>query len=196
MTSAQTDEPTAKKPLRLWPGVILAVLLLVVRFGVPIVAPGAMAFAMLGGLVGALAILVWWAFFSRAPRPDRWGGLILMIVALAVTPRLLHASIGTGNMGLQFFMYAVPVLGLAEGLALNQLDPHTRPPECLVPAVGASVAELPCTAGSRVVREMVCQLQAIVVCMASREGGATRSRANDTGETLAGAHVSLQTSLF
>jgi len=113
MTSAQTDEPTAKKPLRLWPGVILAVLLLVVRFGVPIVAPGAMAFAMLGGMLGGLAIVVWWAFFSRAPRPDRWGGLILMIVALAVTPRLLHASIGTGNMGLQFFMYAIPVLGLA-----------------------------------------------------------------------------------
>ena len=113
MTTAQTKEPTPQKPLRLWPGVVFAVLLLVARFGVPIVAPGAMVFAILGGLLGGLAIFVWWAFFSRAPRYDRWGALALMIVALAVIPRVLHESVRTGNMGMQFTLYAIPALGLA-----------------------------------------------------------------------------------
>lgn len=41
MDIAQTDESTLKKPLRLWPGVVAAVLLILLRFVVPIVAPEA-----------------------------------------------------------------------------------------------------------------------------------------------------------
>ena len=74
MVTARTGETTPKTPLRLWPGVVAAMLLLLVRFGVPLVAPGFEGFrvAFLGGLLGALAIFVWWAFFSRAPRSERW----------------------------------------------------------------------------------------------------------------------------
>lgn len=113
MTIAQTGEPTAQKPLRLWPGVVIAMLQGLVRFGVPIVVPEAIAFAVLGGLLGGLAIVVWWAFFSRAPRSERWGAVVLMIVALVATSRILHASIATGMMGMIFPIYAIPVLSLA-----------------------------------------------------------------------------------
>src|SRR5437762_14370515 len=60
------SEPIPKKPLRLWPGVVAAVLLGVVRFIVPVVFADATMFAVLGGLVGALVVVLWWVFFSRA----------------------------------------------------------------------------------------------------------------------------------
>ena len=113
MTPAKIDESTQQKPLRLWPGVVIVVLQWLARFVVPLVAPEAMPFGVLGGLVGGLAIVVWWAFFSRAPRSERWGAVALMIVGLVATPRFLHESIATGGMGMLFFIYAIPVLSLA-----------------------------------------------------------------------------------
>lgn len=88
MTIAQTDEPTPPKPLRLWPGVVIVVLQWLVRFGTPVVAPEATPFAVLGGLFGGLAVLVWWVFFSRAPWSERLGAIVLMVVALFATSRI------------------------------------------------------------------------------------------------------------
>ena len=51
---------------------------------------------MLGGLVAALAIVVWWLFFSRAPWSERVGAIVLMIVALFATSRVLHESMRRG----------------------------------------------------------------------------------------------------
>ncbi len=115
MAIAQTDEPTRQKPLRLWPGVVIVVLQWLAWFVVPIFVPGAEGYrvAFIGGLFGGLATVVWWAFFSWAPRPERWGAVILMIVALVATSRILHESIATGGMGMQFPTYAIPVLSLA-----------------------------------------------------------------------------------
>ncbi len=113
MTTAQTDEPTLQKPLRLWPGVVIVVLLCLVRYVVPIFVPEAMIYGMLGGLAGGPAVVVWWAFFSRAPRSERWGAVILMIVAMLATSRILHESIATGAMGMLFPLYAIPVLSIA-----------------------------------------------------------------------------------
>src|ERR1035441_2155484 len=72
MPIAKTNGPTSQTPLRLWPGVVTVVLQWLLRFGVPIVAPGAIGYGGFGGLLGGLAIVVWWAFFSRAPRAERW----------------------------------------------------------------------------------------------------------------------------
>jgi outer membrane protein assembly factor BamB len=113
MAIAQTDEPMLKKPLRLWPGVVAAVLLLLVRFVVPIVVPEAMAFGMIGSVLGALAIVVWWVFFSRAPWSERLGAIVLMIVALWATSRLVHESIAGAGMGMLLYVLAIPVLSLA-----------------------------------------------------------------------------------
>ena len=68
---------------------------------------------MLGGLVGGLAIVVWWVFFSRAPWSERLGAVVLMIVALVATSRIVHESIATGAMGMLFPILAIPVLSLA-----------------------------------------------------------------------------------
>jgi len=67
----------------------------------------------MGGLFGGLAVAVWWVLFSRAPRPERWGAVVVVIPTMAATPRILHESVARGNMGFQFFLYAIPVLSLA-----------------------------------------------------------------------------------
>ena len=113
MAIAPTDETSPRKPLRLWPGVLAAVLLLLVRFVAPAVEPETMIVAVIGGLAGGLAIVVWWAFFSRAPGVERWGAILVMIVALVATSRILHESIAGGMMGMMFPMYAFPPLCIA-----------------------------------------------------------------------------------
>lgn len=113
MTTAHAAEPVARKPLRLWPGVVAAVLLCLIRFVSPLIFPEVGAFAIIGGIVGALAILVWWLFFSRATWPERLGAIALMIVAPILTLRVVHESIATGMMGMMLPLYSVPVMSVA-----------------------------------------------------------------------------------
>ena len=112
MAISQTEEPTLRKPLRLWPGVVIVVLQWLVRFTLPVVAPDLGSFAVLAGPIGALAVVVWWVFFSRAPWSERVGAILLMIAGMAATPYILDESIRTGNLGMQFFIYAPAVLSL------------------------------------------------------------------------------------
>jgi outer membrane protein assembly factor BamB len=106
LTVAQIDEPTRQKPLRPWPGVVIVLLVWLARFGVPMFLPETVFLGALGGIVGGVAIVVWWAFFSRAPRLERWGAVALMIVALAATWGLNHESMGP----LWLVAYAIPIL--------------------------------------------------------------------------------------
>ena len=96
-----------QRPLRLWPGVVVAALQLLGLFVVPAIAPKAAIWGMLAGAAGALLILVWWAFFSRAPRLERFGAILLIAVALAATRPILHKSIAGAGMGFMF-----PIFGL------------------------------------------------------------------------------------
>jgi outer membrane protein assembly factor BamB len=115
-TTKQIDTSSRREPLRLWPGVVIATLVALGSFGLPIVAPdwalGGLI-GMLSGLVGAVAVLLWWAFFSRAPRLERWGGAVVMIVAFLATRPFLHESVATGHMGATYFLYAAQTLVLA-----------------------------------------------------------------------------------
>jgi len=113
MTTAQTNGLAPRKPLRLWPGVVLAVLVLLGMFGVPIVRPDAAMFGLMGGVAGGLAVVVWWVFFSRAPWSERVGAIVLMIVALFATSRIVHPSIANAGMGMLMPIMGIPVMGLA-----------------------------------------------------------------------------------
>lgn len=112
-TSKNTYGAAPQKPLRLWPGVVIVIVQWLVRFVIPILMPDAIAIGVFGGIIGGLAIILWWAFFSTAPRSERWTAIILMIVALAATSQILHKSIETAMMGMMFIMYSIPVLSLA-----------------------------------------------------------------------------------
>jgi outer membrane protein assembly factor BamB len=111
MSIAQTGERSLWKPLRLWPGVVIVVLLLVARFGVKAVVPGFGGFSlgMKWTLGAALAVVLWWLFFSRVRWFERLGVFVLMIVGLAAAWLLRHESMGP----LWLFAYAVPILCLA-----------------------------------------------------------------------------------
>ena len=111
----RSDDTTRQKPLWLWPGMVAVALQWLAWLVVPTIAPGSTTniIGVATGFIGGLVVVVWWAFFSRAPRADRWGAAALMIVALVATPRILHESVAAGNMGLQFYIYAVPTLSLA-----------------------------------------------------------------------------------
>jgi len=82
-------------------------------FGALTVAPDILMGALIGGLACALAVLVWWLFFSRAPWAERVGAIVLMVVSVFVTKRVVHPSIAGGMMGMMLPIFSVPVLSLA-----------------------------------------------------------------------------------
>ncbi len=120
MTVNNTKEMSLRKPLRLWPGVAIAIVLVLARYVAPLVAPDAEVFSIplamisvLGGMGCAVAIVVWWMFFSRAAWFERLAAIVLMIVAVYATGLLVHESIRGGMMGMMLVFYSVPVLSLA-----------------------------------------------------------------------------------
>ena len=118
MTDTQIGAVSTRPPLRLWPGGLLVSLQWFLWFVLPRLVPTTMAgyLGALGGLATGLLVVVWWAFFSRAPRAERWIGALLMIgVPLAVRP-LLHESMATAGQNFAYFVYALPVMCL--GLVL------------------------------------------------------------------------------
>ena len=102
-----------QKPLRLWPGIVAAGIMLPVRFVLPLVWPDGLIFAVAASFVCAFLILVWWMFLSRAPLGERFGGLALMILALAGTWAVADVSLSTGAMGMLVPMLGLPIVALA-----------------------------------------------------------------------------------
>ena len=113
MTIAHTAEPTPQTPLRLWPGVAIVIVQWLSWYVVPVVSPDAALVGMIGGAVGALAIVIWWLFFSRAPWVERVGALILMMAAVLATKRVVHESIAGAGMGMLLYIWTIPGLCLA-----------------------------------------------------------------------------------
>jgi len=113
MTNRQNETGALVQSLRLWPGVAIAVVILLIRFVIPYFVPEFMMYGALAGLLGGLLVMLWWVFFSRAPRADRWGGTLFMIAALFGTHFLLHESVATSGMGMMYLIYALPILSMA-----------------------------------------------------------------------------------
>ena len=108
----QLDSSTPRRPLRLWPGVVISVLLVLFKLAVPLAGTGGPPVAFLGGLIGGLLVFAWWLLFSRARWFERLGAVALSAVALFVTSRFLHPTISGGD-GMLFLILAIPALGVA-----------------------------------------------------------------------------------
>ncbi len=99
---------------RLRPGIIIVILQWIIAWVIPILFPGPWisAVGVLGGIACGLAIMVWWAFFSKAPSFERWSAIVLWLFALVVASRLTHESIATAGQGILFFAHAIPLSSL------------------------------------------------------------------------------------
>ena len=159
MITPHTALPAPRKPLRLWPGVAAAVLLVLVRVGVPVLFPDISMYGVLGALAAAVVIVVWWLFFSRAPWVERLAAVVLMIGALAATWFVVHESIRGGLMGWMLFIYGPPVLTVA--------------------LVAWAVASRRLSAGARRATMVVAMLLACALMALVRTGGITGEANSD-----------------
>lgn len=101
------------RPLRLRPGVVLAVLMVLVYVAVPLVAPSERILGMLGAVVAGLLIVLWWLFLSRAPWVERIGAIAVLAAAIVTIPPFLDPSIAGAGQGFMFYIFSVPSFALA-----------------------------------------------------------------------------------
>ena len=123
------NEPASLRPLRLWPGMAAAVLLVLVGYVVPIFAPRFAGLGMIGAVVCALIVLLWWLFFSRARWYERLGAIALIIAAAFAEKYVVHPSVAGGAMGNLAYVLAVPTLTVALvawAVASRRLAPGAR----------------------------------------------------------------------
>lgn len=144
-----------ERPLRTWPGTAAAGLIvigLLVAIPLTVALPTVAAAGYVTAIVGALAVIVWWLFFSRAPWIERLGALALLAGAMFAVRPFLDESIIGGAMG------ALPFLGVtvfAVALAAWAVSMRTRPGAVrgvtliLAFVVAAGVCTLVKTAGLR-----------------------------------------------
>ncbi len=108
-----TNNSETHKPIRVWPGILIVVLQWAIWFGTPVFIPGTFIIGVAGGVIGGLAILLWWIFFSRAHVFERLGAIVLIFVGLYTTSQIIHTSLATAGQGMFFGIYAIPLLSLA-----------------------------------------------------------------------------------
>jgi hypothetical protein len=92
---------------------VLGMLFLLVRLGLPLMGPDFTIYGVLGGFGLSLAILLWWLLFSRAPWIERIGAFVLIAAGLFGTLRVVDRSISTGAEGNLLFVLAIPPLAVA-----------------------------------------------------------------------------------
>jgi len=68
--------------------------------------------SIFGGMLGGLAVLVWWLFFSRVPLLFRWIGFLIMVLSVFALTRLSDPSIATAYQGMLIYAYVIPTLSL------------------------------------------------------------------------------------
>jgi outer membrane protein assembly factor BamB len=123
-----TDRTSA--PLRVWPAIAIAVLFVLIVLVAPLVFANAdLPFAMLGGAVCALLVLLWWLFFSRARWMDRIGALVLLIAAVVLTRGFVDQSIAGGAQNMLAYILGVEFFALALAswaVATARLSDRTR----------------------------------------------------------------------
>jgi outer membrane protein assembly factor BamB len=129
----QDNVVRARKPLRIWPvGVIAALFAAIVMIGpvLPFEEPlGMSLLVMLGGVVTALLITLWWLLFSRAQWMERLGAIVLIVLGIVLTRMGVDPSIAGGAQGMMAYIFGFMFFAVALAVwavATNRLDDRTR----------------------------------------------------------------------
>lgn len=107
-TAERRAAACGERRLRLWPGIVAAIIVVLARLVVAPFVPGGGLSGLVVGLAGAVFILLWWLFLSRAPWLDRVGGVLLIVLAALLTRLFAHPSISTGDGGGMLIVLLLP----------------------------------------------------------------------------------------
>src|SRR5438477_1078218 len=136
--SAETDAGVVKtdtkgrpcRPLRVWPAVLLAGLMLAARFGPALFEGGASTYwtvAVVGPLLCSLLILIWWLTASRATWKERLSGLVGIAAAFALTLLLAHPTMSWPRPGTTYLMLPMGMLAFVlSAIILRKRRPIVR----------------------------------------------------------------------
>ena len=140
-TENSSQDTTGNRSLRLWPGISLAIALIITSYVIPELIPNAEIIGIFGGFILGLGIMIWWAFFSRAPKIERWLAIVLMIVTLIIVSQFNHVSLATGGSGMMYFIFGIPlltVLFVIWAVGTRNLSDRTRRISMIITIVLAS----------------------------------------------------------
>jgi len=194
-SSTQGAAPVTFRPLRIWPALVLVVLMVVARFGPAYLEGGLSDYWMIsifGPLLCCALMLIWWLTASRATWKERVFGFLGLIAALGVTLALVHPTMrGPGTTYL-----TAPMGFLLFGLSaawLARRPPLTRTGfSVLLAFVGFGYSMLLRNEGMTGEYKMDTHWRwkrsAEATMLASRSAG-TQTGPQKVGETKAGANV-------
>lgn len=125
MNSESIPSPAQVKPLRMWPALVLAALIVLCRY-VPRFIEGASSqywfVPIFFPMLASALILIWWLAGSRSTGREKLIGFFGFIVALMVINLLSHASMH--GMITAYLTLPLGVIGLALGAYFNR---HKQP---------------------------------------------------------------------
>jgi outer membrane protein assembly factor BamB len=100
-------------PLRVWPALAIVGIQIAGIALAPVLFEDAMI-AGIGAVVGgALLILLWWLFASRAPWLERLGAVVLMVALALITKPISDISIAGAGQGFLVYIMTAPLLAFA-----------------------------------------------------------------------------------
>jgi outer membrane protein assembly factor BamB len=117
------------KPLRLWPGIAVAIIQLLLIVIAPLVSDDGAMIALLGGAVASLLLIIWWMLFSRAPWLERIGAMLLVAAAVYVAKFTVHLSVAGAGQGFLVYILGLTPMMLALvawACATRHSSPSTR----------------------------------------------------------------------
>lgn len=120
--------PVTSRPLRLWPGIAVAVVIVLAHVIAPLL-PGGRMIAFLTSAAGGILILLWWLLFSRAPWKERLGAVLVILVGTGLTWLVVDPSIAGGAMGNLLFvllLVSVPPLLVVGAVLSRRFSPQMR----------------------------------------------------------------------
>ena len=105
---------TGTNAYRVRPAIIIIALQWALWLLLPLLIPGdtITTISIFSGMLGGLAVLIWWLFLSRMPLLYRWVGFLVMCLSLFVLTRLADPSITTAYQGMMIYSYVIPTLSL------------------------------------------------------------------------------------
>src|SRR5688500_17607598 len=112
----QSNETAARKPLRLWPALVIIGIQIAGVAVAPVISGDPMLVGIGAVVGGAVLIVMWWLFLSRALWLERIGALVLMVLLALVTKRVADISIAGAGQGFLVYIMTAPLL--AFGLVL------------------------------------------------------------------------------